>query len=378
MTTWESRPDSIAAVTSEPPPDLDASRAAVASHGLVAVASGHLTTEVAARLPFEDLGAYKTLLKRFFSQQPWAGEDVDALDRLVAPHLDEGWWEHDLGEGLALSHGTAAAGYRMWVTGGGGGPATSVFDRVFAGPVVPEPTPHPRKVRFVTGGDPAPGVWYRRGDPDAPADTRVAALFEDATISDVMVAGDFVTVGLGAGVSWEERLDAVLDRVEVLFPAAERSMSGMTRDEMIGEGGRAQSDHPVELHLLDPDRPDHRARLLAAQADPAPAVRRVAVAVLAESANGAVRRQAVEAGFSDKSAVVRRTAVDAAAGTGDEGLRPFFETVLGVADAWVRWKAVRAIGELGVAPSRGAIAALRQDPDFQVRFEVERVLRAGG
>ena len=76
--------------------------------------------------------------------------------------------------------------------------------------------------------------------------------------------------------------------------------------------------------------------------------------------------------------MVRRTAVDAAAGTGDEGLRPFFETVLGVADAWVRWKAVRAIGELGVAPSRGAIAALRQDPDFQVRFEVERVLRAGG
>ncbi len=63
-------------MTSEPPPALDDSRAAVARHGLVAVASGHLTGEVAARLPFEDLAAYKTLLKRFFSAEPWTAEDV--------------------------------------------------------------------------------------------------------------------------------------------------------------------------------------------------------------------------------------------------------------------------------------------------------------
>ncbi len=266
----------------------------------------------------------------------------------------------------------------MYVSGGGHGSAASVFDRAFAGPVVPEPTPHPRKVRFVTGGEPAPGVWHRRGDPDPPADARVAALFEDGDVSDVMVAGDFVTIGLVAGASWEDKLDTVLDRVSALFPAAERSTAGMTRDEMIGEGGRSQSEHPDELHLLDPDLPDHRARLVAAQADPAPAVRRVAVAVLAESASWDVRRQAVEAGWSDPSPVVRRTAVDAAAGTGDAGLRPFFEEALTVTDAWVRWKAVRALGELGLGGSRDAVAALRGDPDFQVRFEVERVLRAGG
>ncbi len=364
-------------MTSDPPPALDDSRAAVARHGLVAVASGHLTGEVAARLPFEDLAAYKTLLKRFFSAEPWTAEDAADLDRLVAPHLPEGWWEHELGEGLVLGHGKRAGSYRMSVSGAGAGPAPSVFDRAFAGPVVPEPTPHPRKVRFVTGGEPAPGVWYRRGDPDPAADARVVALFEDGDISDVMVAGDFVTIGLAAGASWEDRLDTVLERVATLFPAAERFTAGMTRDEMIGEGGRSQSEHPAELHLLDPDRPDHRARLLAAQADPAPAVRRVAVAVLAESASRDVRRQAVEAGWSDRSAVVRRTAVDAAAGTGDAGLRPFFEEALTVADAWVRWKAVRALGELGLEASRDAVAALRADPDFQVRFEVERVLRAG-
>jgi hypothetical protein len=343
---------------------------------LVAVASGHLTGEVATRLPVEDLAVYKTLLKRFFSAEPWTAEDSAALDRLVAPHVPEGWWEHELGEDLVLGHGKTAGSYRMHVTGGGHRSAATVFDRAFAGPVVPEPTPHPRKVRFVTGGEPAPGVWYRRGDPDPPGDARVVALFDDADVSDVMVAGDFVTVGLAPGSSWEDRLDAVLDRVSALFPAGERATAGMTRDEMIGEGGRAQSEHPAELHLLDPDRPDHRARLLAAQADPAAAVRRVAVAVLAESADWDVRRRAVEAGWSDRSAVVRRTAVDAAAGTGDAGLRRFFEEALQIGDAWVRWKAVRALGELGLGGSRDAVAALRADPDFQVRFEVERALRS--
>jgi len=65
------------------------------------------------------------------------------------------------------------------------------------------------------------------------------------------------------------------------------------------------------------------------------------------------------------------------AGTGDEGLRPLFERALAANDAWVRWKAVRALSELGVDPSRDAIAAHRDDSDFQVRFEVERALRSG-
>ena len=204
----------------------------------------------------------------------------------------------------------------------------------------------------------------------------MAALLEDPTITDVMVAGDFVTVGLAAGVAWEERLDPVLARVTELFPAGTRAPDGMTRDEMLGEGGRANPEHPEELHLLDPDLPDHRARLLAAQSDRTAAVRRVAVAVLAESRDAAVRLQAVEAAWADRSPVVRRTAVDAAAGTGDEDLRPLFEAALTASDPWVRWKAVRALGELGVGPSRPHVEAGRTDPDFQVRFEVERVLRA--
>ncbi len=197
-----------------------------------------------------------------------------------------------------------------------------------AGGARADPPPPQGPVRHRWRARPGGVVPPRRSRPAD--DARVAALFEDGDMSDVMVAGDFVTIGLVAGASWEDKLDTVLDRVSTLFPAAERSTAGMTRDEMIGEGGRSQSEHPAELHLLDPDLPDHRARLVAAQADPVPAVRRVAVAVLAESASWDVRRQAVEAGWSDPSPVVRRTAVDAAAGTGDAGLRPFFEEALTV------------------------------------------------
>ena len=82
-------------------------------------------------------------------------------------------------------------------------------------------------------------------------------------------------------------------------------------------------------------------------------------------------------GYGDESRLVRRTAIDAAADREEESLRELFERATGDADAWTRWKAVRAIADLGLGPSREAVAALVDDDDFQVRMEVEAVLRAG-
>ena len=48
---------------------------------------------------------------------------------------------------------------------------------------------------------------------------------------------------------------------------------------------------------------------------------------------------------------------------------------LGDRDPWTRWKAVRALGDLGAEPSRAALEAVRDDPEFRVRFEAGRVLR---
>jgi hypothetical protein len=362
----------------EPPADLDASRAAVAERGLIVTASGYLTEEVASALPFEALAAFKDHLKRYFSPLPWTAADADALSDLVAPHVDAGWWEHDLGGGLTMRHGIDGSGYVLWVDGASQR-APSIFDRAFSGPVVPEPTPHPRKVKFAFGGAPSPGRWHRRGDPDPPADARISRLLDEPDVTDVMVAGDFVTIGIGARSSWELRLEPLLALVTDLFAGDTSAIAGpeRTRDELLHEAGHAEALDREELHLLDPNDAGHVTRLRAALDDDDARTRRIAVALLAESDDPRVRIGAVERGYGDRSRLVRRTAIDAAADAEDEGLRPLLERTLRDGDDWIRWRAIRALGVLGLAASRPAVEAMTSDPEFRVRFEAERVLRAG-
>jgi hypothetical protein len=334
----------------------------------MAAASAHLTETVAMQLPVESLPRYKGMLKRFFSRDDWTEADEDALAALVDPVLQEGPWDVALG-GIQMWHGRAKDGYRMYVTGAGA--TASIFDRAFTGPVVPEPTPHPRKVKFTFGGTPSNGVWYRRGD--TTDDARAARLLAEPDVTDVMVAGTFVTVGLDAGSSWENRLDAVLGLVTEMFPAESAGPPAMTREELMREGGRAVSAG-VELHLLDPDDPESRQRLRTALAEGTVAERRIAVAILTESSDSATSVDAVERGRHDRSVTVRRTAIDAAADLENGALRHVFEDALDAPDPWTRWRAVRALGAIGPSPSRERLEGLSADPDFQVRFEVARVL----
>lgn len=361
------------------PADLDATRAAIAARDLVATASGYLTADVATRLPFESLAEFKTLLKRFFSPAPWTADDASALSDLVVGHITPQWWEHDLGGGIELAHGIRDDRYHLWVSGVTDTPV-SIFDRAFEGPVVPEATPHPRKVKFTFGGVPSPGRWYRRGDPDPPDDERVKRLLGEPDVTDVMVAGDFVTVGLAATASWERRLEPILALVTELFAAAvsDAAAPDRTREELLQEAGHVSvASRAAELHLLDPNEADQRERLTAALDAGDARIRRIAVAILAESDDAAVRSTAVERGYRDTSRIVRRTAVDAAADAEDESLRPFFDAALHDADDWIRWRAVKALGDIGASGSKDAIAALADDPEFRVRFEAARVLRAG-
>lgn len=363
-----------------PPPDLDTTRRVIAARELVATASAYLTADVAMTLPFEALSPFKALIKRFFSTEPWTEAHAAELSAIVRLHVTEGWWQHDLGGGIVLEHGVRDDRYVLWVSGATSG-APSIFERVFEGPVVPEATPHPRKVKFSVGGTPAPGTWYRRNDPGSPNDRRVERLFAEPDVTDVMVAGDFVTVGIGVRSSWELRLEPLLALVTELFsdPTAVRNAPERTREELIQEAGRAHPHgRPEELHLLDPDDPRDQARLRTALEAEDPRVRRVAVAVLLESSDPDVRTGAAQRGIGDESRLVRRTAVDAAADTGQESFRSLLERVLTDDDPWIRWKAVRSLGELGIDPSRDVVTARADDPDFQVRFEVARVLRSAG
>jgi hypothetical protein len=362
------------------PPDLDATRATIAARELVATASGYLTADVAVQIPFESLGPFKNLLKQFFSTAPWSGDDAAALSDIVTADVHSGWWEHDLGSGIKLAHGIRDGSYRLWVWGATDD-ITSIFDRAFDGPVVPAATPHPRKVKFVFGGRPSPGLWHRRGDADPPQDERVKRLMMERDITDVMVAGDFVTIGLAGTASWEKRLEPLLALVTEMFAGDDEQAVApeRTREELLQEAGHLHvTSTDTELHLLDPNDPDHRGRLTDALDSDDARTRRVAVAILAESGDTAARDLAVDRGYSDRSRIVRRTAVDAAADAGDADLRGFFETALTDRDPWIRWRAVKALGDLGVAASKPRLAALKDDPEFRVRFEAERVLHEPG
>lgn len=366
----------MAAVNSTPA-DLDLTRAAIAAHDLTTDALAFLTYEVAVHLPFEDLGPFKRLLKQFFSNEPWTAEDAAALSDIVTKAVPAGWWEHQLGSGVTLSHGIRDGRYVIWVTGGAEAAETSIFDRIFDGPVHPEPTPHPRKVKFNLGGEPGPSTWHRRTDGHGD-DVRLQRLFQEPDITDVMIAGDFVTIGLDRSATWEDRLDPILDLVVSLFAAGERvAAPARTREQLLQEAGHVHLDvRPSELHLLDADDPDDRAQLTDALVADDPRLRRIAVAVLAESSDDALRRDAVRRGYADGARIVRRAAIDAGAETADASLRDLFESALEDGDGWIRWKAVRTLGEIGVGPSRAAVAALENDTDFQVRFEVARALRS--
>ncbi|MEE8331124.1 MAG: HEAT repeat domain-containing protein [Acidimicrobiia bacterium] len=351
-------------------------RATVAARDLTAAAAAHLTEEVAMLLPFHDLVAFKKLLWKFFSAQPWGDKEAASLSSLVTPVLDEGWWEHRLADDLVLQHGIRAGSYIIDVTG----PSSeedSLFDRVFDGPVVPEATPHPMKVKFNIGGRASPGRWYRRGDDTQ--DRRAAALLDEPDVSDVMVAGDFVTVGLRRGSSWEKRLDAILAMVAELFydPAAGPSVEpARTRDELVGEGLRTTA--PQELHLLDPDTTEHRLRLQQALRDPSAEVRRVALATLAQSQDESFAAAVLTGAYEDDHRIVRRMAIDGAADLGAEAVRSLLEAGLGDDDSWIRWKAIRGLREVGIGPSSDAVALLSDDDDFQVRFEAAAAARDTG
>jgi CheY-like chemotaxis protein len=330
----------------------------------LAAAAAHLTETVAAHLPVAHLPRFKTLLKHLFAAQGLSSEEADELSTIVAPHLREGsWWQVELPDGGMLRHGLSGHIYRVDLELDA---EAGLFDRVFSGAVKPEPTPHPRKVRFVFGGEPAAGMWYLDGDPVT--DPRAARLLAESEVSDVMVAGDFVTVGLQPGETWQTHLDRIMQLVSELFSPGTTAHAAVTRDELLDEAARTVPD---ALHLLDPDRDDERQRLLRALRDGDTSERKVAVVVLSESKDPQLREQAVRTGFADRSSAVRRVAVDAAR---DEGMRDLLESATATSDAWVRWRALRNLSEIGAGASMVAIRALTSDPDFQVRFEVARIM----
>jgi hypothetical protein len=376
--------------------DQDAARRLAVERNLVAAAFGHLT-DAFTELPFEALGPVKTLLKRYLSTGPWSADDDQALAEAVG--AGQGWWRRDLDGDLTIEFGWDGGRFRVALhaegPAGPAAPAQDPLEASFDGPVVPEATPNPRTIRFGFGHAVGEGSsrWYESAAA-AEDDPRVARLFgEFDRVANVLVGPDFVAVGLRRPGDWEHLLAPVLAVVTEEFadpddPTASARPTGAA-------GGPAwlayrpprDPSHERRLSRLEqawhdlgglrPAEPDDLAAVLAAAGDADQARRQVAANLLRE-ADPAVARDQWHRLVHDSVRAVRRAAVDAMVDAGREELRPLLESALDDGDAWVRWKALRGLAELGPAESRAAIAAKAGDPDFRVRLEVAAAMRDGG
>ncbi len=375
--------------------DEDAARRLVAGRGLAAAAFGHLT-EAMTGLAFEALGPVKTLLKRYLSAGPWGPADAEALAAAVG--AGEGWWRRELDPEVVIEFGWRDGRFQVRATSNASeAPATverglDPLGATFDGPVVPEATPNPRTIRFGFGHPVhhGPSRWYESAAA-ADDDPRVARLFADFDrLGNVLVGPDFVAVGVVRPADWEELLAPVLALVTEMFAdpeAAGAAVASGAADGPAWPGGRAGGPPPADgrrltrleqawrdLGDLRPADPADRERVLVAASGDDPFGRQVAANLLGEadpaSAAGAWARL-----VHDPVRGVRRAAVDAMVDAGRDELRPLLESALADSDAWVRWKALRGLAELGPGASRDAIAAKADDPDFRVRLEAAAALR---
>jgi len=363
----------------------DEGRRAVAARGLTPAAVAHLTRDALGRIDFSVLTPVKGLLKRFFSPDVWTVDDDRALADLVGP--GDGWWEYDLAADLAFRFGWRDGMFRLDV--GSGAFAGSRLAETFETPVVPEATPNPRTIRFVTGAlHDGPSRWYESAA--GVDDVRVARLFDTfADIDNVLVGPDFVAVGLRRAQSWEDLLVPLLQVVVAQFaspgqraePRADAAGVDAPAPQTPVARTRTPDDRPGglerawrELATLRPERPDDLTQIVAAASSPTVARRQVAARLLAD-ADPDTARAVWGRLVDDASRMVRRAVVDAMADSERPDLRPLLEHALRDPDAWTRWKAIRALVEIGIEPSRHVVAVLEADPDFRVRLETAAALR---
>jgi hypothetical protein len=279
---------------------------------------------------------------------------------LVGP--GSGWWQHAL-DGFVLGFGWRAGAFRI--------ECSPALEETFDGPVVPEATPNPRTIRFVTGPiHDGPSRWYESAEGvDDPRVARLFASFDD--IENVLVGPDFVAVGLRRPDRWSALLVDVLRVVEAEFvgsamtsvhappePSRPRVIAREVRDTAVERAWRA-------LESADPDQ------VVAALSSPEVAERQVAARLVGD-AGLAVAYPAWERLVDDPSRTVRRAAVDAIVDANRDELRPLLEHALADTDAWIRWKALTGLVALGIEASREAITPLANDTDFRVRLEVSR------
>ncbi len=374
----------------------------MAARGLVPDAAAHLTRDALGAVDFSRLAPLKGLIKQFFSDRSWTTNDDRTLADLMGP--GDGWWSYGLGDAFDLAFGWRDGDFRIELSRVAAGAETrtttaaaaepiehlehtELLGDTFASTVVPEATPNPRTIRFVTGPiHTGPSRWYESAaNVDDP---RAAALFaEFDAVDNVLVGPDFVAVGLHRAPDWEVLLAPVLRVVASQFTGATDDTPPVASPRPTGDGRAPEPATPPRGGGTELDRawrvigqlhanlPDDLDRILEARSSANPADRQVAARLVVD-ADPATAQDAWDGLLADASRTVRRATVDAMVDTERAALRPLLERALDDTDPWIRWKALRGLVDLGVEPSRAAIAALATDADFRVRLEATSALRA--
>ncbi len=380
-------------------PAGDDCRRQVVERNLVRGAFDHLAVDAFMTLPFEALGPTKALLKRYFSTEDWSSADDDALAAAVGP--GEGRWRCPLDAELTLEYGWHDGRFAVRIASDAPGvrrpagvdPLAGSFD----GPVVPEATPNPRSIRFQLGPiHDGASRWYESAAV-AENDPSALRLFAEFTeVANVLVGPDFVAVGLGRADAWERLLPPVLAVVteEYAFPDADGDDGGRAPRVMGGPAGAGVVTGPGpapgtgdgrrmsrldrawrDLGSLRAARTGDLVEVRAAAHGDDSSRRQVAASLLREADADTAATE--WAGLVvDPVRSVRRAAADAMVDVERQGLRPLLEAALHDTDAWVRWKALRGLAQLGAGPSGEAIRGHSDDPDFRVRLEAAAALRS--
>jgi hypothetical protein len=370
--------------------EVEVARRLVVQRKLMSVAFEHLTVDVLVTLPFDAWGPTKALVRRFFSAEPWTDVEAAALAEAVGP--GEGWWSRTLDDEVTLEYGWRDGRFTILLSTTALPPPAAIDDppsAPFDGLVVPEATADPRTIRFRTGPiDDGESLWFE-SPASAQAYWRAARLFDQfPEVTNVLIGPDFVAVSLRSASQWERLLGRVLATVAVVFEEAVPALEPRWMQEPVTSGDRrrraAGSSRTTrlaqvwaELGPLRPADPRDLETLITASHGEDPFRRQVAASLLLE-ADPAVAAKHWERLLADSSDAVRRATADAMANAGREELRPLLERALGDGDGWVRQKALGGLLELGPEPSRDAIVALADDPDFRVRLEVAKFLQASG
>ena len=242
----------------------------------------------------------------------------------------------------------------------------------FDGPVVPEATPNPRTIRFITPPiHDGPSRWYESAsEVDDARVSRLFAEFED--VANVLVGPDFVAVGLRRPDRWEQLLDPVLRAITTEFVSTagdveyiqaagdEPEREPQLRSETGASEGALERAWK-ELGGLRPEEPGDLARIVTAVSSTDSATRQVAARLLVDAA-AEVAEPAWGLLLGDSSRGVRRAVVDAMVDAGRPALRSLLERALDDADAWTCWKALSGLVDLGVEQSRAAGRPARGGP----------------